>query len=713
MSRLQVYTVTIDEVLYRAATGPFCVLRGTTDDGANSQSVVVVGELGHSDVGETLRIQGYFEQHATYGRRLRVQSFAPVLPSTSAGIARYLGSGLITGVGPAIAQRLVERFGDKTLDVITTQSARLREVAGIGEQRALAIATAVRTRHDEAESLSFLQGLGLGAAIANRVRQRYGSEAPRIVREDPYLVAEQVPGIGFRTADAVAGALGYTRDDPRRVAGAVLHLVARAADEGHSFLRELELEHKARGLDVPAERVPQAVRELALRELVTTDGDAVYAPPLHRAETCVAERFRTLARRRAKVTDWERDLQALADMHLAVAQLSAVRATLEASLLVVTGGPGTGKTTIVRAIVALHRAAKRRMALCAPTGRAAKRLSDASGYEAQTIHRMLEWNPRAGSFGRNADSPLEADLILVDEASMLDVQLAHALLEALPTAASLVLVGDADQLPPVGPGPVLRELIDSGVARVVRLHEVFRQASASTIVRAAHDVLHGRVPAPTPTGTRSRGDLFYVRASDPETIGTRLAETLQRMQAAYGLDPRRDVQVLTPMRRGPAGTEALNELLQRVLNPNAAPALADRVPARHFRSGDKVMQLRNDYEREIWNGDVGEVTRVDAGIVFVDFGGREVSYEPDALHALSLAYACTVHKVQGSEFPGVVLVLTRAHHVLLSRPLLYTALTRAKQLAVIVGDDAAIERAVRNAEQRSVNTRLAARLSVP
>jgi exodeoxyribonuclease V alpha subunit len=350
--------------------------------------------------------------------------------------------------------------------------------------------------------------------------------------------------------------------------------------------------------------------------------------------------------------------------------------------------------------------------LCAPTGRAAKRLSDASGAEAHTIHRLLEWNPRSGAFTRDRDNPLQADIVLVDEASMLDVQLCQQLLFALPPTAALVLVGDADQLPPIGPGPVLRELLASEICRIVRLREVFRQAQASAIVRAAHAVLHGGPPIPSPPGTGGRdgqGDLFLVRAQTPETAQRKLGEVLGRIGEAYGLDPVRDVQVLSPMRRGPLGTDALNQLLQRTLNP-AARGVGS--PERQgFLPGDKVMQLRNDYERELWNGDVGEVRRVDAGVVFVDIGGKEVSYEREAERALALSYACTVHKVQGSEFPAVVMLLHRAHHMLLSRPLLYTALTRARRLAVIIGDDAALSRAVANAASGRTHSRLCERLT--
>jgi exodeoxyribonuclease V alpha subunit len=374
--------------------------------------------------------------------------------------------------------------------------------------------------------------------------------------------------------------------------------------------------------------------------------------------------------------------------------------------MVLTGGPGTGKTTTVRAIVQAHAALERRVALCAPTGRAAKRLSEAAGIEAKTIHRLLEWNPATGHFNRNQRMPLEADLILVDEASMLDIRLASQLLAAIPQNATLVLVGDIDQLPPVGPGQPLRDLIASRICTTVRLHEVFRQAQQSAIVRGAHAVLEGGLPEPTPTGTKGDGDLFMIAATDPETITERLVQALRRISVAYGLDPLADVQVMTPMRRGPLGTIKLNEVLQETFNPstqqNAAPT--------SFRRGDKVMQLRNDYDKEVYNGDLGEVHRIEGGVTFVRFDGREVQYKADELDAISLAYACTVHKVQGSEFPAAVIVLHNAHFMLLNRALLYTALTRAKKLVVLVGDPRAMARASRNALSYETNSKLLDRL---
>jgi len=703
MSRDQALQVTVDEVIFQSGDGRFSVLGATSERDATR--VVLVGDLGAVAPGETLLARGRFERHAQYGTRFQVESFTPVTPQTRDGIKRYLGSGLVSGIGPALAERLVQRFGDRTLEVITTQSARLREVSGIGPQRANAIADAVRSRAAEAEALSYLQSLGLGPALSRRLRKQYGQDTVRVLRDDPYLVAEEVAGVGFRTADRIGRALGYAADDPRRAAGAALHLVGRAADEGHVFIRTPDLIDAARALDVPRPALIDAVESLRARGLLVVEDEALYAPPLHRAEVDAARRLVALQEPRKPPPGAERAIAAALSSELSDDQRRAVTASFEHGLFVLTGGPGTGKTTAVRALCDAHRRLGRRVLLCAPTGRAAKRLSEATAASAQTIHRLLEWNPATGTFQRHPEAPLEADLVLVDEASMLDLWLGDHLLRAIPAGCTLALVGDVDQLPPVGAGPLLRELLESELCPVIRLTQVFRQAQRSAIVRAAHDILHGKRPTSTAGGERGDGDLFLVRASEPELIAKRLAESMERIRVAYGLDPKRDVQVLTPMRKGALGTERLNELLQRVLNPAAGESAPGRL-----RPGDKVMQLKNDYDREVFNGDLGEVIEVAPERVTAELSGRRVIYDREALEALALAYATTIHKVQGSEFPAVVIVLHATHFMLLTRALVYTAITRARRLVVIIGEDRALARAIANNPERRTNSRLKARL---
>ncbi len=701
-SREEVVEGVVEDVLFRSDDGRFTVIRLVVGDAdSNDERPTAVGDLGQIAPGENVRLVGRWTEHAVYGPRFRVTSFTPTIPATEQGMVRYLGSGLIPGIGPALAARLVERFGQDTLDVIATQSARLREVPGIGRQRAQSIAEAVRQRRVEAETMSFLHALGMGPATAREIVRKYGADAPRVVRDDPYVVAEQIRGIGFRTADRIAEALGIAGDDIRRVQGGILHLVGRAVDEGHVFATRQQLHEGLEQLDVPQDSLDEALLQLRARDLVVVEDDAVYPPVLYRAERLVAEALTELARR-PKI----RQPLKTHDPSLTDTQRSAVQASLETHLLVLTGGPGTGKTTTVRAIVQAHEALERRVALCAPTGRAAKRLSNAAGAQAKTIHRLLEWNPATGGFNRDQRMPLDAELILVDEASMLDIRLASQLLAAIPVSATLVLVGDVDQLPPVGPGQPLRDLIASKICTTIRLHEIFRQAQLSAIVRGAHAVLQGHMPEPTPTGTRGDGDLFLIPATDPDTIAERLVQALKRMSVAYGFDPLADVQVVTPMRRGPLGTHRLNEVLQEAFNPDTR----DTTTLTAFRPGDKVMQLRNDYDKEVFNGDLGEVARIEGGVTYVLFDGREVQYKADELDAITLAYACTVHKVQGSEFPAAIIVLHSTHFVLLNRALLYTALTRAEKLVVLIGDRKAMARAARNSITYETNSKLLERL---
>jgi exodeoxyribonuclease V alpha subunit len=702
--REEVVQGAVESILYQSRDGAFSVARFIRE--SDGGELTLIGDLGNVSSGEVLRVSGRFIEHPVHGRRFQVVSFTPVLPSSKDGMARYLGSGLIPGVGKQLAVRLVSQFGERALDVIATQSAKLREVPGIGKQRAQAIAEAVRERRDETELMSYLHSLGLGPSLARRIRKRYGSRAVQIIRDDPYRVAEEVQGIGFRIADGIGRASGLALDDPRRAAGAVLYLLGQQADQGHVYATRDQLVSAAEALEVPAQRVEEAVETLTARELIVRDDEAVYASLLYRSEVEVARLLRERARS-VPSTPVRLDEHTLGE--LSAEQADAVRATFAGRLLVITGGPGTGKTTTVRGIVAAHRAAGHEVVLCAPTGRAAKRLSEAAGSEAKTIHRLLEWNPATARFVRDRATPLEGDLVLVDEASMLNLQLAERLFAAIPSHVPLVLVGDVDQLPPVGPGQVLRALIESGSAPVVRLHTVFRQAQESRIVASAHAILRGELPVPTPSGTRGVGDLFVVKAREPDVALERLREMLERLPIAYGLDPKRDVMVLSPMRRGPLGTERLNEYLQQVLNPSERASSTPALP----RPGDRVMQLRNDYDKDAFNGDLGEVQNVEGGVTYVMLDGRQVRYARDDLDDLALAYASTVHKVQGSEFPAVIVVLHAANHVLLTRALLYTAITRAKRLVVILGDDRALLRAVRNAQSYAAQSKLEQRLREP
>ncbi len=697
-------------VTYRTGDQAFSVVRLTAVDGSE---LTVVGPLGNVAEGEPVRVTGRWEDNRAHGRQLRAFTVVPELPGTPEGIQRLLGSGFVQAIGPKLAQRIVDRFGSSTLDVIADLPERLREVEGIGQTRAVKIQEAFRARRAEVESKAFMQAVGIGPALARRVWERFGAETPRVVRDNPYRLAEEVVGIGFLTADRIGKELKIADDDPRRAAGAALYLLLEGIDSGHTGMPPDELVVLADRLGVAREVVLEAITRLTARGLTIIDRGLVYPPPLHTAEVTLARRLGEVVRKGVAPVD-PRVLRAPAVANalapLATLQRDAVIATLDSPVMVLTGGPGTGKTTTVRALVALHHAVGAKVVLAAPTGRAARRLSEATDHPASTLHRALEWTPRLQSFVRNASTPLDADLVLIDEASMLDVQLAAALVLALRPGARVVFVGDVDQLPPVGPGTVLADLLATPGIRSVRLTEVFRQATASAIVRGAYAVLRGDVPRTSPPRARGltappMGELYFVKCDDGIKAAALLVDTVsRRLPEAFGLHPVRDVQVLVPTHRGPLGAQALNEALQAALNPGAPKG------RRGFAVGDKVMQQRNDYDLDVWNGDVGTIAQADETGFVVEIDGRPVVYTPAAAESLTLAYAATVHKAQGSEYEAVVVGLHTSHYVLLNRALLYTAITRAKRLVVLVGSEHAVKIAVKTTREAQRHGALRERL---
>ena len=716
---------TIERIVFSGGGGEFTVARLAREGAV--EPVTVVGSLLGLPQGARLRLRGSYENNPRFGRQFRVQSYTELSPETLVGIRRYLGAGLVKGIGPQFASRIVERFGIRTLEILDAQPERIREVPGIGPSRAQAIQEAWTAQRRLREVMVFLQGYGVSPAFAARIYKRYGAAAVARVRENPFRLAFDVWGIGFLSADRLATALGIARDSDARVQAGVRHVLDQADGLGHVYLpRSRLVEEAAKLLEVEPRLVEAAVDSLGRAGDVaiesTPEGAAVFEVGLFRAEVAASAGLLRLLHSRGNPlrVDAERAIaryQAEARIVLAPQQAEAVRRALHDPLLVITGGPGVGKTTIVRGIVNTLVRQGLTVALAAPTGRAAKRLQEATGQPAATLHRLLEWRPADGVFGRNSSRPLPADLLVVDEASMIDIRLMADLLAALADGTRLVLVGDVDQLPSVGPGMVLRDVIASARVPTVRLTEIFRQAAASLIVTNAHRIHDGVEPelgAPPAQGVDKR-DFFFIEDDDPahaaETIRDLVATRLPRR---YGFSPR-DIQVLTPMHRGELGATTLNQLLQDAITPGRAEL---RSGGRVFRVGDRVMQIRNNYDRDVFNGDVGEVLRVAGGSgeagesqAVVGFDEREVSYAADDLDELTLAYAATVHKSQGSEYPAVIVPVHTQHYVMLQRSLLYTAVTRGKQLVVLIGSRKALRIAVGNAEVAARYSRLADRLA--
>ncbi|MFI2350324.1 ATP-dependent RecD-like DNA helicase [Streptomyces sp. NPDC019443] len=717
MSNLAVVEGVLERITYANEETGYTVARVDTGRGG-ADLLTVVGSLLGAQPGESLRMEGRWGSHAQYGKQFTVENYTTVLPATIQGIRRYLGSGLIKGIGPRIAERIVEHFGTETLDIIEQQPKKLIEVPGLGPKRTKLIGVAWEEQKAIKEVMIFLQGVGVSTSIAVRIYKKYGDASISVVKNQPYRLAADVWGIGFLTADRIAQAVGIPHDSPERVKAGLQYALSQSSDQGHCFLPEERLIADAvKLLQVDTGLVIECLAELAgeeegvVREQVPAPdgGDpltAVYLVPFHRAEISLAAQLNRLLRteqdRMPAFQDvvWDKALAWLAERtgaELAPEQEQAVKLALTRKVAVLTGGPGCGKSFTVRSIVELARAKKAKVVLAAPTGRAAKRLAELTGAEASTVHRLLELRP-GGDAAYDRDRPLEADLVVVDEASMLDLLLANKLVKAVAPGAHLLLVGDVDQLPSVGAGEVLRDLLaDGGPVPNVRLTRIFRQAQQSGVVTNAHRINSGVQPI-----TSGLSDFFLFVEEETEDAGKLTVDVAaRRIPAKFGLDPRRDVQVLAPMHRGPAGAGTLNGLLQQAITP-ARPDLPEkRFGGRVFRVGDKVTQIRNNYEKGkngVFNGTVGVVTSLqldDQRLTVLTDEDEEVPYDFDELDELAHAYAVTIHRSQGSEYPAVVIPVTTGAWMMLQRNLLYTAVTRAKKLVVLVGSRKAIGQAVR------------------
>jgi len=687
------------------------------------EPISVVGSLPSVNPGEWLTAEGRWVQDREFGRQFRADSLTSVPPSSREGIEKYLGSGMVKGIGPVYARKLVNKFGERIFDVIENYSARLEEIDGIGPERRRRIKGAWSEQRRIREIMVFLHSHGVSTSRATRIYKSYGEAAIDRVRANPYVLAQDIQGIGFKTADQIAQKVGIPHDSILRAEAGLTHLLLEATGQGHCALPTAILREQATQLlavgTAPVESALQRLLQASTVVAETIDGEElIFLPALKRAEEGIAARILALAAKPAnyppidfdKASEWCRQQTG---RELAPSQLAALRQALNSRVLVLTGGPGVGKTTLVNAILLILRAKKVRCQLCAPTGRAAKRLTETTGLTAKTIHRLLEVAP-GGGFLRHEGNPLECDLLVVDETSMVDVPLMHQLLRALPSTASLLLVGDVDQLPSVGPGMFLRDLIDSGVVPVARLTEVFRQAADSRIITNAHRINQGQMPESGSSAEET--DFYFLERKVPEQIATTLVDLVKRrLPARFQFDPIRDIQVLSPMNRGSLGIRELNVRLQEELNPPRPDEPWVEKFGWQFRVRDKVIQTENDYDKEVFNGDIGQVTQIDPveRELRVKFENREVIYDWGELDQLSLAYAITIHKAQGSEFPVVVIPLATQHYLLLQRNLVYTGVTRGKRLVLLIGQRQALGLAVRNNRTEARYSGLQSRLRSP
>lgn len=703
----------VERVTFHNEENGFAVLRVNVR--GRRDLVTVVGHAASISAGEFIHAFGHWNTDRVHGLQFKADVLKTTPPTTAEGMTRYLGSGMVRGIGPKLAARIVAQFGLETFEIVETDPDKLREVAGIGEWRASRIAASWAEQKAVRDIMLFLHGHGVSTSRAVRIFKAYGHDAISVMTDDPYRLARDIRGIGFKSADAIAMRLGLTKEAPKRLQAGISYALQTATDEGHCALPIEELVKLAVDLlEVPDGPIRVAVEtELAGGEVV---GDTIDEQPclflkgLYLAEQAIANRLLSLSRGALpwpaievdKAVEW---VEGKTGKTLAPSQRQAIAAVLAAKVAVITGGPGVGKTTLLDTILRILAAKGVQILLAAPTGRAAKRMSEQTGLEAKTIHRLLEIDPANGGFKKGQDEPLDCDLLVLDEASMADVPLMNAITKAVPQRAGLLIVGDVDQLPSVGPGRVLADIIASGAITTARLTEVFRQAAQSQIVTNAHRINSGQMPEWPKRGEES--DFFFVEADSPEDGAAKvIAIVKERIPKRFGLDPVRDIQVLCPMQRGAMGARTLNADLQRALNPNPRAAI-DKFGLL-FQTGDKVMQMENDYDKEVFNGDLGTIARIDheEGVLIASFDKREVEYAFGELDALVPAYATTIHKSQGSEYPAVVITLATQHYTMLARNLLYTAVTRGKRLVIVVGQKKALAIAVRMSDARRRWTKL-------
>ena len=690
--------------------------------------VCVVGNLMAPMPGEIIKMRGEWTNHPKYGEQFKIVHYKTAVPASVYGIQKYLGSGLIKGIGPVMAKRIVGVFAKETFDIIENELERLIEVDGIGKKRIEMIQNAWEEQKEIREVMVFLQSHGVSSGYATKIFKQYGNRSIEVVKENPYRLATDIFGIGFVTADNIAEKLGFSRDSELRAEAGILYVLHQVSDEGHVYYPYDPLINKCQEiLQVERDVIVKALGTIALEKRIIIEdlnekvedfrenNKAVYLAKFHICETSIAIRLKALsnARKSIRKIDGEKAIewvQKQLSMTLAEKQVEAIRSAVNKKVMVITGGPGTGKTTIINAILTIFSKLKIQILLAAPTGRAAKRMSETTGHEAKTIHRMLEYSIKKRGFKKNDENPLNCDLIIIDEASMIDTILMHYLLKAIPPEATFILVGDVNQLPSVGAGNVLKDIISSNSVPLVELDEIFRQAKESLIIVNAHKINNGILPSFRPSNDKL-DDFYFIEREDPEEVLKIILElTKERIPTKFGFDPVDDIQILTPMHRGTVGAGNLNMELQKLLNPVEDGVIRGN---RNFRVNDKVMQIKNNYDKEVFNGDIGRVKRIDQENqeVVISFDGRDIPYDYTDLDEIVLAYAVSVHKSQGSEYPAVVIPILTQHYILLQRNLIYTGVTRGRKLVIIVGTKKALTIGVKNDKTQKRYTYLRQRLS--